>query len=155
LDGFYVRLADARNNKVGAASIACGWQFSGGVGVVRLPWGASYPEEFGPGGGAIRLAPKSKQTRAAKACKTSVMNARSKTKEDRPAKKDRQASESPCHLITDEEVELYVMGRLRNDAMAEHLGTCPKCASRVATTREHVALMKAAFKEIIRSEKRA
>ncbi len=68
---------------------------------------------------------------------------------------DRQASDSPCHLITDEEVERYVMGRLRNDAVAEHLGNCPKCASRVATTREYVALIKAAFKEYIRSENRS
>jgi anti-sigma factor RsiW len=67
----------------------------------------------------------------------------------------RPASESRCPRITDEEVELYVMGRLQNDAMAEHLGSCPKCASRVATIREHVALMKAALNEILRPEKRA
>ena len=46
------------------------------------------------------------------------------------------------------------MGRLRNDAVAEHLGDCPKCASRVATTREYVALIKAAFKKNLRSENR-
>ena len=53
-----------------------------------------------------------------------------------------------CEDISDHELELYVMGKLRDDAMRSHLDGCATCAARIAECRDYIAAMKKALREL-------
>jgi len=53
------------------------------------------------------------------------------------------------HAIDAETIELYVMGRLDNPEICDHLNTCEICEPRVAECRELIKQLKISLREMI------
>ena len=52
-----------------------------------------------------------------------------------------------CGLIDDDTIELYVMGRMDDPVIREHLDTCEGCQARVIEAREYIQDMRRGLEE--------
>jgi hypothetical protein len=52
-----------------------------------------------------------------------------------------------CTDISDHDLELYVMGKLREDGIQSHLSGCLACTLRLTACSEYVAAMKKVLEE--------
>jgi anti-sigma factor RsiW len=53
-----------------------------------------------------------------------------------------------CEDISDHDLELYVMGKLTDDAIRSHLDACAHCAPSVVECRDYVKAMKQVLGEM-------
>ena len=54
-----------------------------------------------------------------------------------------------CDLVDDDRLELYVMGRLDDPGLSEHLETCERCQARAVEAREYVRDLKRGLEEYL------